>query len=150
MVDMNDSKFGGWYDAYTGFPVITMVAEGAVAKYHLVQLGTAGRQVKSYDGDGGITEPAIGVALEAAATGLEIVILPLGPVIRMLTGTNGVTRGDWVVPDTTADEEGYVMTDDGTMGTNKSATIGLALEAGDAKGELVPVMMCGNGIFGVN
>ena len=150
MADMTDSKFGGWYDAYTGFPVITMVAEGAIAKFHLVQLGTAGRQVKSYDGDAGVTEPAIGIALEAAATGLEVVILPLGPVIRMLTGTNGVTRGDWVVPDTTAAEDGYVMSDDGAMGTTKNAAIGIALETGDVKEELVPVMVCGNGIFGTD
>ena len=150
MAAQTDAKFGGWYDAYTGFPVITMVAEGAITKYHLVQLGTAGRQVKSYDGDSAVTEPAIGVALEACADGLEVVILPLGPVIRMLAGTNGVTRGDWVVPDTTADEEGYVMTDDGALGTTKNACIGIALETGDALGELVPVMLCGNGIFGTD
>lgn len=150
MASATDYRYGNWYDVYTGFPLITCVAEGALTKYHLVQLGTAGRQVKSYDGDAAVTEPAIGVVLEDYATGVECLVLPLGPVVRMLTGTNGVTRGDWVVPDTTAAESGYVMTDDGALGTTKNACIGIALDTGDAKGELIPVMLCGYGIIGTD
>jgi hypothetical protein len=150
MANQPNYQFGPWYDTYTGWPVLTMVAEGDVEKGMVVQLGTAGRQVKEYDGDAGVSEPAIGLALERADDGDEITIIGLGPVMLMNTGTNGCTRGDWVVPETTAAEDGYVMTDDGVMGTTKNAVIGIALETTDTKEEKVPVMVCGRGIFGAN
>lgn len=148
MAQQTDYRFP-WGNLVTYWPTASLEAEGAVVEGALVQLGTAGRQVIEYDGDAGVSEPAIGVAYAPAADTEMVPVNLLGPVVLMTVGTGGATRGDWVVPSETAAEDGYIITDDGVMGTTKKACIGICMETGEA-GEKVPVLICGNGIYGVN
>lgn len=148
MVQQTDFRFP-WGDLVTYWPTASLEAEAAIIKGQLVKLGTAGRQVLAYDGDEQTNIPAIGVAYSAAAAGEMVPVNLLGPVLLMKVGTGGATRGQWAVPSTTADEDGRIISDDGVMGTTKQATIGIVMETGEA-GELVPVMVCGRGMFGVN
>jgi len=150
MANQTDFRFGPWYDVYTGWPILTLEAEGAITKGNLLQLGTAGRQVIAYDGDNAVTAPAIGVALSDAANGEQVPVVGLGPVMLMKVGTSLATRGQWAVPSTTAAESGRIQGDDGQTGTTENACIGIVLETADVLGELVPIMVCGRGAFGAN
>lgn len=148
MAQQTDYRFP-WGNLVTYWPTASLEAEAAIEEGDLIALGTAGRQVVPYDGDAGVGEPAIGVAYAPASSGNMVPVNLLGPVVLMTVGTGGATRGDWAVPSTTADEEGYIISDDGTMGTTKNACIGIVMETGEAS-EKVPVLICGNGIYGVN
>jgi hypothetical protein len=126
-----------WGNSVDGF-LHTFLAEGAITEGQLLELGTAGRQVKTHTTTQ--TTPVIGIAHESAADGAEVVVLCPGPIRKVLCAAAGITRGEMVIPDGTT--AGSCTSQAYADGTTLHGSVGIALETGDALGERVPVL-CG-------
>jgi len=116
----------------------TFLAEGAISEGQLVELGTAGRQVKKHT----VTQTAlaIGICHEAAEDGKEVVIMCYGPIRKVIAAAAGITRGQLVIPDGTT--AGSCTSAAYADGTNLKGAVGIALETADTIGERCPVL-CG-------
>jgi hypothetical protein len=129
-------------DQVDGF-LHTFKAEGAITEGQILELGSAGRQVKTHTTT--TTIAIIGVAHHSAASGEEIVVLCPGPVKKLISGAAGITRGQYAVPSgvTAGCIAGKTFADGGTL----YGAVGIALETADALGERVPVLMLGHGMI---
>ena len=143
MASQTDYQFGPWYDNYGGWPIISMQAAGSITKGQVVQLstGTYARGVVAYDGDAGITTPAIGVALNDASAGEMVSVLGSGPVMMLISGAGGCTSGQAAVVSTAASEDGRVVSEAWADGTAMKAVLGTCLTTADTSGEYVAVLL---------
>jgi len=123
-------------DEMNGF-IRSFVAEGAIGKDDIVELGTAYPQVKKHT----TTQTAIilGVCLEEAAEGDLVPILCSGPVKLVKSDANGITRGHLVIP--SGATAGACTSQAYADGTTLHGALGVALETADELGEKVPVLM---------
>jgi len=125
-----------WGNSVDGF-LHTFIAEGAIAEGELVELGTAGRQVKKHTTTLG--NAVIGVCHEAASDGDPVVICCPGPIRKVRAAAAGITRGQLVVPSSVT--AGACMSQAYANGSTVHGVIGIALETGDELNERVPVLM---------
>lgn len=135
MANQTDYQYT-WGNSVDGF-LHTFIAEGAIAEGELVELGTAGRQVKKHTTTLG--NAVIGVAHEAAADGDPVVVCCAGPIRKVKAAAAGITRGQLVIPSTTT--AGACESQAYANGTTVHGALGIALETADALGERVPVLM---------
>ena len=136
MADQTSNKYTKG-DQMDGF-IHSFNAEDAISKNMVVELGTAWPQVLKHTTS--TTTPVIGIALADAAITEEVTVMCFGPIKKVISDSNGITRGEAVYASgTTAGScQSKALADGGTM----YGVIGIALETADAAGELVPVL-CG-------
>ncbi len=140
MANQTDYQYT-WGNQVDGF-LHTMQAEGAISEGQLLELGTAGRQVKTHTTT--TTTPVIGIAHHDCATGEEIVMIAPGPVRKVISDGN-IARGEIVFP--SGGTAGAAQSKAYADGATLIGCVGVALETGDSAGERVPVMCGWPGIF---
>ena len=120
-----------------------MESKLSILEGDIVQLGTAFREVKAYDGDAALTYPIIGVALSDALDG-KMVPVSCGPIVKCRVGT-AVTRGNFVSAENAASADGKIEPVTPTGGGTLQGMLGIALNSGDAD-DIIPILMKGSGI----
>lgn len=116
---------------FLGTSPLNMTAGGTIAQHRLVKLdSTAGQVVVT----SAITDLAIGAVNISAVSGDPVPVQTMGVV--KLTASGAITLGDEVMP--TSSGSGKVVTSSGA--TAKS--VGVALEAALADGDVIAVLLC--------
>lgn len=141
MASQTDYQFT-WGNSVDGF-LHTFLAEGAITEGQILELGTAGRQVKKHTTTS--TVAILGIAHESAADGKEVVVLCPGPIRKVIASAAGITRGQLVYADGTT--AGSCTSQAYADGTTLHGAIGIALETADAIGERCPVLVGWPGII---
>lgn len=118
--------------------IVSMVAEAAISKNMILELGTSYPQVVKHTTTS--TTPVIGVALDDASANGLVAVLVFGPIKKLISDSAGITRGQVAISSnaTAGSIEGKTYADGATL----YGAVGIALETADAAGELVPVI-CG-------
>ena len=124
-------------DSVDGF-LHSFIAEGAISAGQVLELGTAGRQVKKHTTT--TTTITIRITMDDASDGDPVVVLCPCPIKKVISDSNGITRGEMVYASGTT--AGSCQSRAYADGTTLYGAIGIALETGDAAGEKVPVL-CG-------
>lgn len=118
--------------------IVSFIAEGAISKNEILELGTAYPQVKKHTTTQ--TTLVIGVALETVGDEKLVPVMVFGPIKKVMSDSNGITRGQLVVASGTT--AGRCQSQAYADGATLHGAIGIALDTADEAGELVPVV-CG-------
>lgn len=136
MADQQNTQFTKG-DQVDGF-LHSFLAEGAITKDMIVELGTAYPQVKKHTTTQ--TSIVIGIAMETVDSAEMVVVCCFGPIKKVISDSNGITRGHLVIASGTT--AGYCQSQSYADGTTLHGSLGIALETADESGEKVPVL-CG-------
>lgn len=140
MADQQNNAFTKG-DEMNGF-IRSFVAEGAISKDQIVELGTAYPQVKKHTTTQ--TTLIVGVCLDDCSDGDLVAVLCPGPVKLVISDANGITRGQLVIA--SGATAGSCTSQAYADGTTLHGALGIALETADEAGEKVPVLMGWPGI----
>lgn len=114
-----------------GVALLPFKAGGSIGQNRLVKLdSTAGQVVVT----SAITDAAVGVATVSASSGDLVSVQCVG--VAKLVASGAVSLGDEVMP--TASGSGKVVTSSGAT----ARSIGVALEAAGADGDVIAVLLC--------
>lgn len=118
--------------------IVSFVAEAAISKNMILELGTAYPQVVKHTTTA--TTPVLGVALDDASANDLVACLVFGPIKLLISDAAGIARGQVAIASnaTAGSIEGKTYADGATL----YGSVGIALDTADAAGELVPVI-CG-------
>lgn len=113
------------------------IAGGTIAQYRLVKLDSTQGQVVVTSA---ITDVGVGASMQSASSGDTVPVQTFGKV--KLTASAAISIGAEVMP--TAAGSGKVMTSAGAT----AVSIGLALEAAGADGDIIEVMLTAPNVKG--